>query len=228
MNANKVVIYMPVPTTQKIALLLMAAGSSSRLGQPKQLVEVSQIENADEQLSQQSLLHRQVAMMDRICLSYGAKAYCVLGFESEVMIEHLASCPPAQHLTLIDNANWSDGLSGSIAKGVSALGCDIEAVLVFLVDQWQLTTSNLTSLITQWQQQPKHIHIACSDNNVSPPVIFPRVFFKELMALNGDDGARQVIKNNKAQVKSIEMPSAFFDLDTPEQLNDLSRLLNVN
>lgn len=210
---------MPDTSQQKIALLLMAAGSSSRLGQPKQLIEI-----AEAQQQPQSFLQRQVSLMNSICLSTNAKAYCVLGCQSEKLIAHLANFPPAQHLTLIDNANWSQGLSGSIAKGVSALSQDVSAVLIFLVDQWQLTTEHLTKLICQWQQQPENIYIACNDNSISPPVIFPRAFFKELMKLAGDDGAKKIIKNNMNQVNLSEMPSAFVDLDTPEQLNNLNKI----
>lgn len=215
----KIILNMPDLTPQKIALLLMAAGSSSRLGQPKQLVEITEIQKLP-----QSLLRRQVTLMNNVCLSHNAKAFCVLGFQREKLTEHLVSFPAAQQLTLIDNANWSQGLSGSIAKGVSEFGSDISAVLIFLVDQWQLTAENLITLISNWQQQPENIHIASDGNSTSPPVIFPRAFFKELMELAGDYGAKKVIKNNRQQVMLTEMPSAFADLDTPEQLKDLNKV----
>ena len=190
---------MPEPIQQKIALLLMAAGSSSRLGQPKQFVKITETNKASC-----SLLSRQVTMMESICSSTNAKAYCVLGFESESMRSHLASCTSAQHLILIDNLSWSQGLSSSIAKGVSFFGNDVSAVLIFLVDQWQVSVENLKTLITRWQDQPEYIHIASYNNNVSPPVIFPSRFFKELMALNGDDGAKKIIKDNINQVVPID------------------------
>jgi len=208
---------MPDSPQQKIALLLMAAGSSSRLGQPKQLVEISEVNH-----SPQSLLRRQITLMNDICLSTNAKAYCVLGFQSKKLISHLANFPAAKHLTLVDNSNWSKGLSYSIAKGVSAFGSDISAVVIFLVDQWQITADNLTSLIREWQQQPEKIHIASHNHRISPPVIFPKAFFKELIKLTGDDGAKKVIKSNMKQVSLNEMASAFVDLDIPEQLKYLN------
>lgn len=203
----------------KLALLLMAAGSSSRLGQPKQLLEVVTAKDTT-----QSLLHKQVILMNSVCSSFNAQAYCVVGFKSEVMITHLATCPSAQKLTLIENTQWSEGLSTSIAKGVSTLTHDVSAVLVFLVDQWQLSTQHLATLIKQWQMQPDKIHMASYNNEFGPPTIFPRAFFNELIALNGDDGAKKVIKNNKEKVNSIEMPSVFIDVDTPEQLKNLHQI----
>jgi len=215
-------LVMPEQTQQKIALLLMAAGSSSRLGQPKQWVKVIDAKN-----SSQSLLHRQVGLMNEVCNAINAKACCVLGFESDAMITHLADCASAQHLTIIDNANWPQVLSHSIATGVSLISQDTDAVMIFLVDQWQLSLGNLTELITQWQKEPECIHIAGFNNDFSPPVIFPRHFFKELMLLQGDEGAKQVIKDNIKQVKSLDMPAAFVDLDTPEQLNDMKNNTNL-
>jgi len=209
---------MPEHSHPKIALLLMAAGSSSRLGQPKQLVEIISKNNAPY-----TLLQRQASIMDTICSSFNAQAYCVLGFESDCMIKHLGNCNSAHSLTIIDNANWSQGLSTSIAKGVSLVASDASAVLIFLVDQWQLSIENLSQLLIQWQKQPELIHVARLGDSFSPPVIFPRRFFKELIKLSGDEGAKKVIKNNIEQVQSIKMASAFVDLDTPEQLNGLKK-----
>lgn len=202
---------------QKIALLLMAAGSSSRLGQSKQLVQII------DQKVPQSLLRRQVTIMNRVCLSVKTTSFCVLGFQSDKLRDHLTGFMPAKNLTLIDNVNWREGLSGSIAKGVSALGNDIDAVLIFLVDQWQLTAEDLISLITQWQKQPENIHIASKGTSLSPPVIFPRIFFNELMALYGDNGAKEVVQNNNQFVNLKEMPLAFIDLDTLEHLKVLNK-----
>ena len=202
---------------EKIALLLMAAGSSSRLGQSKQLVAISEKEQPT-----QSLLRRQVSIMNSICLTNNAKAFCVLGFKPEQLIKNLVDFPSAQNLTLIKNNNWSKGLSSSIAKGVSELDNDIDAVLIFLVDQWQLTVNDLTSLINEWRKYPEKIHIAGDGDHLSPPVIFPRYFFKELIVLSGDEGAKKVLKKNREYVNIKKMPLAFIDLDTPEQLQELN------
>ena len=202
----------------KIAILLMAAGSSSRLGQAKQLVELLNGEK-----NSQSLLHRQVELITQVALSINAQAYCVLGFESRAMKAHLATCKAAKQVTLIDNEYWQHGLSSSIAKGVSALNTSIEAVVILLVDQWQLSAEQIINLVQQWQKQPEKIYAAHHDGHLSPPVIFPRTYFTQLMTLSGDSGAKKVLKENKEQVIRITMPSAFIDLDTPEQLQALQK-----
>lgn len=205
-------------SSKNIALLLMAAGSSSRLGRPKQFVNISSTD-----VSNQSLLCRQVNIMNKVCGLTNASAYCVLGYQYEEMSQHLADNFPRQQLQLIENRQWSQGLSCSIAKGISALKNDIDAVLIFLVDQWQLSAENLSRLIHQWQQQPEFIYIASNHKSTSPPVIFPRNYFNDLLALTGDKGAKKIIENNINKTHFVEMKTAFSDLDTPEQLEYLNQ-----
>jgi molybdenum cofactor cytidylyltransferase len=206
-------------SSQKIALLLMAAGSSSRLGQPKQLVEIN-----ESDCPKRSLLHRQISVMETICDALPAKANCVLGFEYEAMSQHVLSQPYSTSVNIIHSQHWHEGLSTSIASGICSLDDDVSAVLIFLVDQWQLTTKHLSILIKQWQQAPNRIVMASQGNLSSPPVIFPKAFFNDLKAMSGDAGAKKVIKENSNQVKLIDLPEAFIDLDTPEQLQTLQNM----
>ena len=212
---------MPKNTIQQLAILLMAAGCSSRLGQPKQLIEITE----KNQLPQ-SLLHRQIAMIDAICSTHNAEAYCVLGFQYEKLATHLVNFKPADNVRLVNNVNWSTGLSSSIAKGVSSLDNDVDAVLVFMVDQWRLTIEDLTRLITSWKQQPNKIHIASNGRQFSPPVIFPKDYFNELTLLSGNSGAKPVIKQHIKHVSLVDIHNAFTDLDTPKQLQELIKYNN--
>ncbi len=185
----------------KLAVLLMAAGQSSRLGQPKQLIKYRG----------QALLLRQV----QLALALNIQATCVLGYQAGLM-KTLLTAQPIQILTCLD---WQQGLSNSIATGVASLQNNVEAVLIFFVDQWCLQAQDLQQLITAWLKQPTRIVISknCAQE-MSPPVIFPRQCFSQLAQLSGDHGAKKVIKQNKHLVTSIELLNAFYDLDTPEQL----------
>ena len=204
--------------SEKVALMLMAAGSSSRLGQPKQLVETSFSDKAP-----QSLLHQQIALLANISLPIQTQAYCVVGFQAQVMKKHIANSPLSSKVILVDSNRWQEGLSNSIAAGVMSLDKDISAVVILLVDQWQLSSTDIIDLIQQWQKSPDCIYIANQDKSIGPPVIFPRHYFNELTSLTGDDGAKSVIRNNIANVKKIHMPHAFIDLDTPDQLAALRK-----
>jgi len=202
----------------EIALLLVAAGTSSRLGQPKQLVEIS---TSSQQ--RQSLLQRQIGLMNSVNAAVNSKSYCVLGYQYAQMCDHLSSSQQQKNLTLVHHQYFAQGLSSSIAKGISSLDNEIDAVVVFLVDQWQLNTAQLLSLIQLWQHNPNNICIASDRNIYGPPVIFPRAYFNELMTLQGDEGAKPVIKKYREQVLNVDMPSAFIDLDTQDQLEQLKQ-----
>lgn len=209
--------------SSKLAVLLMAAGSSSRLGQPKQLVEI-----VEKNKAPLSLLQRQMAMINAICLTHPAKAFCVLGFQSEKLKTHLIDFQPSKQFTLIEHTKWKQGLSSSIAKGVRVIEQEVDAVLILMVDQWQLTSNDLISLINAWQKNPHKIQIANDNGKLSPPVIFPSAYFKELMVLSGDNGAKSVINKNMKHVNFVNMKTAFTDLDTPAQLLALNEFNNLN
>ncbi|MGJ8694239.1 MAG: nucleotidyltransferase family protein [Thalassotalea sp.] len=216
---NKQQVAMP-----KLVFLLMAAGQSKRLGQPKQLVA----------FNQQPLINKQIELL----LPFQLPVYCVLGSGFEKIAPVIAQLP----VEIIQNKNWLDGLGASIAYGVSQLPKQIDAVMVLLTDQWCLTANDIQSLLDAWHHQlpsqkqlqtmqsepltssvPIPASIIVSSNahgDKSPPIIFPKDYFSELKRLSGDDGAKQVLKAHQDQVQTVAVENAFFDLDTPEQLSE--------
>lgn len=196
-----------------IAILLMAAGESRRLGQSKQQIERQQV----PLLVRQSELA--LAINDS---SIATEVYCILGYGAE----NLRSLLPSS-IHVIVHRNWQRGLSSSIAKGIEVLDNDIDAALIFFVDQWQLTTVDLRKLIGQWLYNSSKILIANDqikgNQALGPPVIFPREYFPDLIQLKGDNGAKVIIEKNRSEVVSVLIPSAFVDLDTPEQLKRVEK-----
>lgn len=206
-----------------LELVILAAGCSSRLGQAKQLVK----------LNGTSLLARQC----QIAKNVNENVSCVVGFESQRMIKELANLS----VTEIENEHWQQGLASSIAKAVTSLKPEIEAVMLILVDQWQLTEIDLTQLIKIWQEDPSRIVTASKNaafNNEQyaqgsadisgPPVIFPRQYFRELSQLTSGQGAKSLIKKHKQNTVNVSLPHAFIDLDTPEQLIVLQNYSQAN
>lgn len=193
--------------SKKLVVVLLAAGSSSRLGQPKQLVKIHG----------ESLLVHQCKML----LSQHCDVHCVLGSHKAQISPELASLP----ITIIDNNDWQRGLSSSIAAAIHSLRDNVSAALFVLVDQWQLNVNDITRLVCQWREQPdkivtasQHSHIIDDHLVLGPPVIFPRRYFNELKQLTGPKGAKRVIEQYRHHCIEVEMPHAFIDLDTPEQL----------
>lgn len=190
-----------------MAILISAAGNSSRLGEPKQLVE----------FHGKPLLQHCIDL----CASMGPDVYCVLGAYATKIRSKVAH----QHCRFLYNPTWQDGLSNSIAFGVSHLPEDTTDIMVMLCDLWSLNVDELCHLIEQHRQAPKKIHSGFYDNHLGAPTIFPQTCFAELKALPpGLNGAKQVIKAHLDEVVPVAMPSAANDLDTPIQLQQLQAL----
>jgi len=214
MTLKKLVVKSPNKPA-KLGIVLLAAGCSSRLGQAKQLVCINE----------QSLIVRQCELALRV----SEQLSCVLGFQAQVMKNNITHLP----INIVINDYWQQGLSSSIAIGVSSLPDDIDGVMLLLVDQWQLTHQHLLLLIDTWKNQAvqntrKNIIVSAefnTENNehvpMGPPVIFPRQYFPALKALKIGQGAKSVIKQNQESLIKVPIPQAFIDLDTPEQLISL-------
>jgi molybdenum cofactor cytidylyltransferase len=203
----------------RLAIIVLAAGQSSRLGQPKQKVKYHG----------QTLLHLQCQKAQ--CLS--DDVFCVVGFEAKQMSDLVRAKFSAAQVTLVNNDKWQDGMSTSIAAGIRALPEDIDAVMVLLVDQWQLATSALQSMVQLWREKPHQILVAAQGvatqqgaqvyyTDFGPPVIFPRHCFSPLAVLTGSGGAKPVLQQYKKIVRPVNLPAAFIDLDTPQQLATLN------
>lgn len=209
-------------THAQLAVIILAAGSSSRLGQAKQLVKYQGLPLIIHQVNQAKLVSKDV--------------YCVIGCQAETMTDLLAPL----NIKVVNNKNWQQGMANSIAAGVLALPKSIDAVMILLVDQWQISVKELHLLQQSWQQSfvstslknqlPKEIVLASESrgNNqqdkIGPPVIFPRCYFDELALITGQQGAKAILHKYKDLLQKIEIPVAFIDLDTPEQLAQLKQL----
>jgi len=189
---------------KKLSIIILAAGASSRLGQAKQLVN----------LNGQSLLERQC----NLALSLTENTYCVLGGDANKHKQVIGGKP----INVVVNDYWQQGMATSIAAGVKALPSHIDAVMIILVDQWQLTPEHIERVAKLWLQSPEMIiatsHNASNAKKIGPPVIFPKRVFSQLIELKGDSGAKSILAKYREWLNIIEIPEAFVDLDTPEQL----------
>lgn len=206
--------------SDNLAIVLLAAGKSSRLGQPKQLVE----------LDGKPLILRQC----ELALSITKDVYCVLGFESELMADVIKHLP----VKLVFNEKWHQGMSSSMTSGITALSDNVARAMILLVDQWKITASDLYQLIGASKDNPHCIIQSefvsddrCEDNlenesnlsmSAGPPAIFPKNFFIKLINSNGDQGGRNIVQQHKSSTIRVSIKHAGADLDTPEQLRALT------
>ena len=176
-----------------IAAVILAAGASTRLGEPKQLV----------MLAGETLVERTV----RIASEAGCSpVVVVLG---AAYVEILAHCSLGDAVPVI-NDGWLEGMASSIRLGVRTLGFiakEAEGVLLMTCDQPAVTVQHLHRVMTR--QEVKASRYA-ERNGV--PAYFPKRYFGELMALTGDAGARDLL----AQARSEDLEHGELDIDTPE------------
>lgn len=189
-------------------VLVLAAGASRRLGQPKQLVR----------LAGRPALHIVVANAAAVA---GHAVTVVVGAHAREMTRLLAHSPAS----VIVNRHWEEGMASSLRLGIACLPPACHAVLVLLGDQVAITADDLKRLIGAWKGEPSMIAASIYAQRVGVPAIFPRLTFSELAELRGDHGARMVLERNNYRLVRVPMANAAIDLDTPEDLALLTERL---
>ncbi len=185
-------------------VVVLAAGSASRFGAPKQLARF-----AGRPLLQTALSHA-------VAVAGGALSV-VLGAHAAEVAPLLRNTPA----TALVNRDWAEGIGSSLRTAVRQLPGTCDGLLVMLGDQPAVTADDLRRLISAWRRRPDAIVAAAYSGIDGVPAIFPRWCFTELSALRGDTGARAVIRRHRERLTRIPMPSAELDIDTPEDLAGL-------
>lgn len=188
------------------AILVLAAGSSKRLGTPKQLLPYKEGTLLQDTISKLSVLQDQ-------------NIYVVLGAHYDrikTTIEHLP-------VTIIKNSAWENGLGSSIAMGISSVYQvkGIQKVLITLADLPLFESSNYQALLDLHREHSLGITITKYSDNKGVPVIFNSNYFKSLMGLSGDEGAKSILLQNKSDVEHYDANIAYFDIDTMDNYLEL-------
>ena len=185
-----------------ITALILAAGSSSRMGKSKQFLEVSG----------KALL---IKTIENVLNSLIKNIVVVLGHNSEAhtkLIKHLPT-------TIVHNTSWERGMGSSIKAGMDEMEKKdqaVDGVICMVCDQPYLTSDHLNSLITAFNNNPKKIIASSYRNTIGVPVLFPKKYFDELTNLDDAQGAKTILDSNKQEIISINFPRGEIDLDTKE------------
>jgi molybdenum cofactor cytidylyltransferase len=191
-----------------IAAVILAAGGSSRLGQPKQLLAYGG----------KSLLRRAgEAAVDSGC----SPVLAVVGANAERMREELTGLPA----TIVENAAWERGMGASIKAGMSAVAADprVSASLLLLCDQPRVSCGVLRSLISSFAQSEALVAASAYAGSLGTPALFSRTLFEELLSLDDDEGAKRLIRRHAASSVTVPFPEGAFDIDTPDDAARLRR-----
>lgn len=192
----------------KIAHLLLAAGASTRMGRPKQLL-VWQGE---------SLINH--AIHEILQAGVAGKVIVVLGANPDPIRAALIH----QQVEVAINPDWEQGMGSSIRSGLSHLqtaGTEWAGVCISLVDQPLVLARHYRALFDQWSGNQKAIVAAQYNGTLGVPAIFAQSFYPALLQLDGQAGARKILARAQGQVQPFALPEAAFDLDTPEDYRKL-------
>jgi molybdenum cofactor cytidylyltransferase len=124
---------------------------------------------------------------------------------------------------LIYNPHWSSGMSSSIRLACELLSDDCDQLLVLLADQVLVSTNELETLVAEAADGGS----ACAgfSETVGPPAVFSRGWYPDLLTLNAENGAKQLLTDSAKQVTIVPMKSAGWDIDSKD---DLERLTDVS
>ena len=191
----------PVPA------ILLAAGASTRLGQPKQLLRLPAFGG-------ETLLDHAVALARA---SGTAPIFVVLGAHAEEIILEceLLDC------ILIRNEAWAEGMASSLRVGIAAVlehAPAASGAMVLVCDQPGLSAEHLVRLLDANKVDGNRIAASRYAGRIGVPAIFPRELFPALLQLHGDRGARALLQQPGAAVHAIDFPGGELDLDSPEDL----------
>ena len=202
-----------------IGAVVLAAGGSSRLGRPKQLVVHDGLPL--------------VARAARAALRAGTEPVVVVLGAGEAAVRAALSGRP---VVIEANPRWADGMGTSVAAGVRALlarAPAVRGVLVTLVDQPLVGGAELRGLVDAWARAeaqagergtPATIAAAAYAGTVGVPAVFGRAHLDALCALPAAAGAARLLRGAGASVCPVSMPEAAVDVDTPADLERLGSL----
>jgi molybdenum cofactor cytidylyltransferase len=178
------------------AIIILAAGGSSRLGVPKQLL----------QYKNKTLLR---LIAEKALEVRASEVIIVIGHESNRMQHELEDLP----IRIVLNRDWTEGIASSIRAGITAMHAEVDAALICLCDQPSVTIKLLSQLVSSCSHE-KPIAATSYSQILGVPACFHRVIFPELLRLRGDDGAKRVIAQDRSRVVAHHFPQAAADIDT--------------
>jgi len=199
---------------RKVAGIVLAAGRSTRMGGPNKLLE---------EINGRPLVR---IAAEQLVASQAKPVIVVTGHQRERVERALAGLP----VKLVHNGDFADGLSTSLKAGITAVPADADGAIVTLGDMPQVNARLIDRLIAAFDpQRGALVVVPTLGGKRGNPVLWSRRFFPDLMALDGDVGARHLIGAYAEAVTEVpvEDAAALTDVDTPEALTALRAAMGV-
>jgi molybdenum cofactor cytidylyltransferase len=195
----------------KIGVMILAAGASTRMGRPKQL-----------------LLHRGRSLL-RWAVEAAPASVCgpvvvVIGAYAELLKNELETLP----ILVADNREWEKGMSSSIRIGLETLLTSVgemEGAVIMLCDQPFVAADVVNGLVEARRKTGKNIVASLYREARGVPAFFSSELFAEISRLEANEGARQVIADHPDEVTAVPFPEGAVDVDTPEDYEMLEAIM---
>ncbi len=175
--------------------------------------------------SKQLLAFRGEALVERAVREAGEAGFApivvVIGAGAQAIRDKLA----AERIFLVENERWQTGMGSSIAAGIQFLRdleTDAAAIAILLADQPLIVASHLREMRSIFSRAGGAIVAARYNGALGVPALFKRALFGALAALDGETGARSLLRNPEYNVVPYDLPEAAVDIDTPEDFATLS------
>lgn len=191
-----------------LSVLILAAGAARRMNRAKMLLP---FENAT--ILQTIIDRTKEIKPDTICI--------VTGFYHEEILKKI----PNDQLHFLYNAEWEEGMAGSIKKGIiflRTLNPDLQSVLIMVADQPYITTSLLNEMISLQEQTQKGIIAAGYAGIQGTPALFQKNYFSRLENLVGDKGASSILQQYTGDLATVSFPLGTIDIDTEEDYKNIA------
>ena len=192
------------------AIILLAAGASDRMGKPKQLLTYKG----------KSFLKNMVSVAIH---SHCNPVIVVLGAHATEMNDEIME--EKDNIHIVYNTGWTEGISSSIRCGIETLkkiNPASDGTFLMVCDQPYLTVSLLNDLLNTQHETGRPIVAAHYSGIAGTPALFHKIFFPELLKLEGDKGAGKILRQHEDLVATVLFPEGIIDIDTPDNYKKLN------
>ena len=213
--------------TQTTAAIILAAGSSSRMGDGRHKLMLP--------LDGRPVLAH---VIDATLASQARPIVVVIGHQSAQVRSQIEHFTTYKDIVVIENAQFQEGMSSSLRLGIqtllasdymnSQIQYSIDSALILLGDQPLITARNIDRLITAYRANGRLIVAPLYNGKRGNPVLFDNSLFPELIEVTGDEGGRTVLNHHRDEVELVEIEDtqANFDVDTWEAYEQVIKMWN--
>jgi len=196
------------PVGRRVAALVLAAGSSQRMGSGNKLLQAVGGVPMVRRVANAALASRCIAVT------------VVTGFAAE----EVQACLTGLDVDFAHNAEHLTGMASSLRCGLAGLPADVDAVVVLLADMPCIHGGHIDRLIAAFDPQQANIVVPMKAGRRGNPILWPRAFFAEMQAVEGDVGARDVLRRHADRIEAVAFDddAIFADVDTPAALEELA------